>query len=546
MKKVALYARQSIEKEGSLSIDAQLEKCKSKLLPEEEFLEFRDSGYSGKDMNRPQFQEMMDLVTTRQISKIIVWKLDRYSRSIINFWDNYKILQEYDVEFVSVEEEYISNKGQMGKLMTSILVSFAEMERENIRTRVTSSYFARAKERGSWLGGNAPIGFKNGRIEGTKIPTLIPIPEHIECIKNAFEEYSKGGISLGGLGKYFAQNGIYGRNGKTFDNSAMSRMLHNPIYVVATQELYDYFKIQGVTFLNDKEEWNGTSSCHLIAKRPNGDDGLRQRKKLNECKVYLTNIKGYVDPKYYIACQYRMSQNKQIKNQGKGKLGFLGGLLKCEECGRAIKCYHYPHVRCWGHVVGHNCDVEIPKWLTIPSIQKFVSEIVQGELNVWKNYTKQCQDEIIKHQNRIDELMLEIENLMNFVAKGGYDFGRIKKQIDERDVEIEGLKSLIKSIQEATSLDENIVFDEMQDHEKLDVVNTLFEKITIGRNGNITIYTKKTNGRHIVSKEKYEKAQKEELYAYLPPPELEDFSEEELLELSNEKMQEMYPLDTNE
>lgn len=536
MKKVALYARQSIEKEGSLSIDGQLERCRSKLLPNEEYIEFRDAGFSGKDMNRPQFQEMMRLVTTRQISKIIVWKLDRYSRSIINFWDNYKILQEYEVEFVSVEEEFISNKGQMGKLMTSILVSFAEMERENIRARVKSSYIQRTKERGSWPGGPPPFGFTLGKVEGTKIPTLVPNEKALECVKYMYETYSQGHISLGALGKYLAQNGFYGRNGKTYDNSAISRILHNPIYISATHELYDYFRIQGVEFFNPREDWNGTTSCHLINKRPNQSNGERQRKPLSECSVYLTNIQGIVEPQHYIQCQYNMSKNKQIKNTGKGKLGFLGGLLKCKVCGRSLKCYIYPHVRCWGRVVAKNCDNDIPKLLDIPHIQSYVSDIIQEELNIWKNYTSQCEEEVITYQKRIETLQNEIDNLLDFVEYDKSYFSYVKERMDEKTQEIEELKSLIENIQGNTSINEHIIFNSLCDDEKFDVAHTLINRILVDYNGQLSIELKKDNGRHVVNMEKYKRAISEESTATLLEDELYE-------ELKNDKLNEYHHLD---
>ena len=522
MKKVALYARQSIEKEGSLSIEGQLERCRSKLLPNEEYLEFRDAGFSGKDMNRPQFQEMMRLVTTRQISKIVVWKLDRYSRSIINFWDNYKILQEYEVEFVSVEEEFISNKGQMGKLMTSILVSFAEMERENIRARVKSSYMQRTKERGSWPGGPAPFGFTIGKLEGTKIPTLVPNEKALECVRYMYETYAQGHTSLGALGKYLAQNEFYGRNGKTYDNSAISRILHNPIYVSATQDLYDYFRLQGVEFLNSREEWDGTTSCHLINKRPNQSSGERQRKPLSECSVYLTNIQGIVEPQFYIQCQYNMSKNKQLKNTGKGKLGFLGGLLKCKNCGRSIKCYNYPYLRCWGKAVAKNCDLDVSKKITIPSLQSYVADYIQEELNIWKNYTSQCQEEVATYQQRIQTLQDEIDNLLDFVASDRNYFAMAKKRMDEKTQEIEELKSLIESIQGNTSISENIIFSELSEDEKFDIAHTLIDKIYLDYGDQIIIIPNKNNGRHIVNMDKYQKALLEENTSTILPSEIEE------------------------
>ena len=85
---IALYARKSIEREGSVSCQTQLEYCRAMLKPEErreKILEFVDNGYSGANTDREGFIEMMKLVEKNKISKIVVYRLDRISRSLSDF-----------------------------------------------------------------------------------------------------------------------------------------------------------------------------------------------------------------------------------------------------------------------------------------------------------------------------------------------------------------------------------------------------------------------------------------------------------------------------
>ena len=86
VKHVALYARQSVDKKDSISIDTQLEACRRLLKENEPYKEYTDKGYSGKDTNRPAFQQMLKDLHAGKISKIIVYKIDRCSRSVLDFY----------------------------------------------------------------------------------------------------------------------------------------------------------------------------------------------------------------------------------------------------------------------------------------------------------------------------------------------------------------------------------------------------------------------------------------------------------------------------
>ena len=92
VKRVALYARQSVDKKDSISIDTQLDACRRLLKENEPYKEYTDKGYSGKDTNRPAFQQMLRDLHAGKISKIIVYKIDRCSRSVLDF---YQLVHNY-------------------------------------------------------------------------------------------------------------------------------------------------------------------------------------------------------------------------------------------------------------------------------------------------------------------------------------------------------------------------------------------------------------------------------------------------------------------
>ena len=117
VKRVALYARQSVDKKDSISIDTQLDACRRLLKENEPYKEYTDKGYSGKDTNRPAFQQMLKDLHAGKISKIIVYKIDRCSRSVLDFYQLVHTLDTLGCGFVSVKEEHIDTTVPTGKLM---------------------------------------------------------------------------------------------------------------------------------------------------------------------------------------------------------------------------------------------------------------------------------------------------------------------------------------------------------------------------------------------------------------------------------------------
>ena len=158
----AIYARQSVDKADSLSIQGQIDLCRQKAGAE--FRIYQDKGYSGKNTNRPAFQRMIEDVEKGLVQKIIVYRLDRFSRSIADFGRLWEILKRHSVEFVSINETFDTST-PMGRAMLNIIMVFAQLERETTAERVRDNYYQRAKL-GSWPGGPAPMAFPSGSCRG--------------------------------------------------------------------------------------------------------------------------------------------------------------------------------------------------------------------------------------------------------------------------------------------------------------------------------------------------------------------------------------------
>ena len=128
----AIYARQSIDKKGSLSIEGQIELCRKFTV--DDALVFSDKGFSGKNTKRPAFGELMEAVEAGRVKKIVVYRLDRFSRSLADFSQIWELLRKNNVEFLSVNEQF-DTSSPMGRAMLNIVMTFAQLERETTAER---------------------------------------------------------------------------------------------------------------------------------------------------------------------------------------------------------------------------------------------------------------------------------------------------------------------------------------------------------------------------------------------------------------------------
>lgn len=386
-KQIAIYARQSVDKKESLSIEGQIEQCEH-LLNGKTAEIYKDKGFSGKNTDRPDLKRLISDIELNKISKIIVYKLDRISRNITDFYKLYEIMEKHHCEFISASECFDTSSA-MGKAMMGILAIFAQMERENIQKRVKDNYYYRTATTGSWAGGPAPFGFKNGKNEQGK-PTLIPIPEEIEAVQFIFAlYYGVEHFTLGEVARDMNARGYKPHKREVFDSVTISRILQNPIYVVADSLLYKYFKKRKINFLNSEEEWDGTRAAHIIGKKV-GNSNIRSYTTMEEQSVYLTNFSGFIPSISYISVQERLAENQQITRANTyGALKELGGKLKCQNCGYAIKVYststnNRPYLDCYANRSLHLCKAKFNN-VNFWELQEKIGDEIQKQLDNIQN-----------------------------------------------------------------------------------------------------------------------------------------------------------------
>lgn len=327
----AIYARQSIDKKDSLSIEGQIEHCLK--LAGGEAKVFKDKGYSGKNIKRPAFTELMKAVETGTVKKIFVYRLDRFSRSIADFSRLWELLDSHGVEFHSATENFDTST-PMGRAMLHIILVFAQLERETTAERVKDNYVHRFKL-GAWPGGPAPYGFDLTKIEGEtqRVSSLIA-NDKAEIVKGIFEEYAKPETSLRGIAKDLTQKGVHGPKREAWDNVTLSRMLHSPLYVRANEDVYWYYLSKGLQIEQGAEAFDGAHACNVIGRRD------RSRNKYNSLEgqmLTVANHEGFIDPDLWLRVQDKLGSNKQVSRANAGKYTWLTGLMKCQKCGYAVK-----------------------------------------------------------------------------------------------------------------------------------------------------------------------------------------------------------------
>ena len=193
---------------------------------------YDDGGFSGGSMERPALQKLLEDVRQGRIDVIVVYKVDRLTRSLADFAKLVELFDEHDVSFVSVTQAF-NTTTSMGRLTLNVLLSFAQFEREVTGERIRDK-IAASKKKGIWMGGVVPLGY---RVESR---ALHIVEEHAEVVRSIFRRY----LTLGSVVRLKAALDhenvrlpirIDGTGKKTggglFSRGHLYKILSNPIYI---------------------------------------------------------------------------------------------------------------------------------------------------------------------------------------------------------------------------------------------------------------------------------------------------------------------------
>ncbi len=449
----ALYARQSIEKKDSISVESQLEYCRYENRGEA-CIEYTDKGFSGKDTNRPGFENMMTDIRAGKIRRVIVYKLDRISRSILDFANMMETFQKYHVEFISSTEKF-DTSAPIGRAMLSICIVFAQLERETIQKRVTDAYYARCR-RGFYMGGRIPYGYRlvNTVIDNIHTSMYEEIPEESSQLKLIYSMYADTGNSLANIVQYLDEHHIKNLRGANWNTARISEMLRNPVYVKADIDIYKFFQSQGANIYNQASDFTGYNACYLYKGTVSTS---RKQNDLSGKELVLAPHKGFIQSDIWLACRIRCLNNRQSTKTCKPKNSWLSGKVKCGNCGYALvirksntkwgRYFVCSQPGNHGSCNGTGCTVYADvleefmndaikeKLLSFPALKEDLHSCIPATIDIEKN---------IKDKIRLVQIGEEIEELLSKVPKAGSVLIKyIDEKISELDTERKALQEKI-------------------------------------------------------------------------------------------------------
>lgn len=278
MKKAALYVRVStshqIDKDSLPFQRQELMNYSKYVLGIDDFEIFEDAGYSAKNTDRPKYQEMMLRIRNKEFSHLLVWKIDRISRNLKDFTEMYDELKNYNVTFVSKNEQFDTSSA-MGEAMLKIILVFAELERKLTGERVYSVMLSRA-EKGLWNGATVPLGYKWSK--ENKFPVIDE--NEAETVKYIYNLYEKTASSSKTAFQLNSEQVKTKRGGK-WTAKTVGDILRNPFYIGT----YRYnVKTSPNRRWKDEKEWVVVENNHLGLVSP------EQFEKVN--KMLSDNYKG--------------------------------------------------------------------------------------------------------------------------------------------------------------------------------------------------------------------------------------------------------------
>ena len=302
--KIAVYIRVStthqIDKESLPFQRRELENYAKYVLNIDDMEFFEDAGYSGKNIMRPAFQSMMSRIRLGEFSHILVWKIDRISRNIIDFANMFEELKKLNVTFVSKNEQFDTSSA-IGEAILKIILVFAELERNLTAERVSDVMISRAST-GQWNGGRVPLGYNYDK----ENHTFTVNQQEAEIVKFIFDYYIDNG-SMVSIVNALKDKEIKTRTNGAFSLSAVATVLNNIFYTGKYR--YNYRKQGDRQQVKPESEWIVIDNHHpaIIS-----EEVFKRAEEIKQTNLRLKNEKG-----------------KIVK---KNNIHLFANLLECDVC----------------------------------------------------------------------------------------------------------------------------------------------------------------------------------------------------------------------
>lgn len=488
----AIYARQSIDKKDSVSIEAQIENCRNYANTQVET--YIDKGWSGKTTDRPMIKKLITDIKNDIVDTVIVYRIDRISRNIVDFANMLQLFEEHNVKFISATEQF-DTSSPMGKAMIYIVMVFAQLERETIAGRIKDNYRFRSSSGKYFMGGNIPFGYKAEKslIDGKRASVLIVDDETSGILKDIFNKFIEE-ESVMRVAKYLNEKGIKTQKGNTWSSASVKRILENVTPVKADNKMFTYLLSRGYEISNQEEDFDGSRGLCEFFKNKNKNEATA----ISERLVTVGFHEPVIDSDSFIKTQILLGKNS-TSNVGKpSKKSFLAGLVKCADCGRSfgLKCTsrgnkYYGYYFCRGRSSRGTTTCDNDAWIKQEELESLVIEECKKYLEELKLKMKSVKAKIDDDYGKVEVLENQIENLINNIGLGTSSIDELlTKKITELQTEIQEIKTAQATTlyEEDTKIISGILdFESLDIDGRTDIIRKLIEKITIDKDENVTI-----------------------------------------------------------
>lgn len=513
---IAIYARKSKLTHTGESIAIQIDKCQNYIrsLPlyddNTEIKVYQDEGYSGGNIDRPDFQRLFTDCMADKVSIIVCYRLDRISRNLADFTQLNQKLIKHKTTFVSISE-YFDTSTPTGNLMLNMVMSFAQMERETIALRIRDNMLGLAQT-GRWLGGTTPLGYQSIQLEHTDSITgkihyshkLEDIPEEEIIYHTLVNKYLEKG-SLTAVETFSHQTGLKTRNKKYFSRYALQTIFKNPVYAAADADTYHYFKSINANICMDISRFDGKYGLMVYNKLDQSTDKSHLEHPVEEWIVAVGQHKPFISGRQWVALQDRLKNGqKRAYRRPRRNTALLSGLIRCANCHSYMRPKNYNRIGQGGNKIfaymceekskskGQNCTMKNPRG---NDVDRFICDEIKKlpentstfihQLNIAENLllkesnNSQSELELLnaslkEKNNRINTLLKTLSQMDNNIT-----LQYVNEEVSRLHSEKEDIERQIKEL-ELIEQDKSKIYDELSSlQEKLSDFSRTFDLMPI-------------------------------------------------------------------
>ena len=465
--KCAIYTRKSSEEgleQDFNSLDAQREACEAYIKSQKhegwELIkkQYNDGGFSGGTMNRPAFQELLKDVETGEVDIVVVYKVDRLTRSLMDFAKIVDVFDKHETSFVSITQQF-NTTTSMGRLTLNILLSFAQFEREVTGERIRDK-FAASKKKGMWINGMPPMGYvkKDGKLE-------IELKE-AKVVKLIFEKYLEIG-TVPELVTYLQENNIHTRSGKNFYKGHLYKILQNKTYIgkiVHKNNVYDGLHDPIINFdIFNKTQQLLTKNALIRKNSTNAESGSLLKGKLFDDK------NNYMSPAH---------SNKRIASKGRNGQDVESCRVDPFNASNQAACKRYRYYVSQAQIQNRLQDLGSVSKISAGEIENFVTEKLKeyafSKIHLQGLFAKYP----VRQQKMIFEQIESKEIDVNFIRHA-----LLKVRISKEMVSIIFSKTLLKEAIEYLIFGTNLPVEQKYDKNSIEELNYNIRISSTTKNG---------------------------------------------------------------